>query len=310
MALITCENVYKYFQRVSGHKLLREHLADMRKPSEEDDRFYALRDVSFTVEPGQGVGILGRNGSGKSTLLNLISGAGIPDSGTIKVNGRMAALLELGSGFHPDLTGRENLSLNAALIGLTRAETERFRDAIIEFSELKDFIDEPLRTYSSGMVVRLAFSVSIQVQCEVLVVDEILAVGDQAFQAKCLDLIRSRQRSGMTLLMVSHAPALIQQFCSKALWLDQGRAATVRTGRGSRCGIRTIYAYGSERTCGGQSCGRPKSRQVVYEGCHSSWRLRHPHLRRDTDTAQTNDRDWRAAYSLAHHENLLPLWVE
>ncbi len=223
MALITCDNVSKYFRRTSGNKLLREHLADMAQPSPADDRFYALRNISFTVETGQGVGILGRNGCGKSTLLNLISGVGLPDEGAIKVNGRIAALLELGAGFHPDLTGRENLTLNAALIGLTREKTERFRDQIVEFSELKDYIDEPLRTYSSGMVIRLAFSVSIQLEAEVLMVDEILAVGDQGFQAKCLDHIRTKQRSGMTLLMVSHSADLISQFCSKALWLDGGQ---------------------------------------------------------------------------------------
>jgi ABC-2 type transport system ATP-binding protein len=139
------------------------------------------------------------------------------------VNGVVAALLELGAGFHPDLTGRENLEIYASLVGLTRKQTDEYRDEIIDFSELGDMIDEPLRTYSTGMIVRLAFGVAVQQRSEVLIVDEILAVGDVAFQQKCVDRIRTMRAAGMSLLLVSHAPSMVQMFCDTALWLDQGR---------------------------------------------------------------------------------------
>jgi lipopolysaccharide transport system ATP-binding protein len=177
MALIRCDQVSKYFRRTApGKKLLREHIAEMATAPEPDDRFYALRDVSFEVQKGESVGVIGRNGAGKSTLLNLITGLTPPDSGVIEVSGTVAALLELGAGFHPDLTGRENLEIYASLVGLTRKQTAEYNDEIIEFSELGDMMDEPLRSYSSGMIVRLAFAVAVHRKSDILIVDEILAV--------------------------------------------------------------------------------------------------------------------------------------
>jgi lipopolysaccharide transport system ATP-binding protein len=223
MELIRCDNVSKFFRRQTQGRLLREHVADLANQPEEDDRFYALRNVSFSIPRGQSTGVLGRNGAGKSTLLNLISGLGRPDEGTIKVNGTVAPLLELGAGFQIDLTGKENLRLNAALMGMTEGETDKFQDEIIEFSEIGDLMDEPLRTYSSGMLVRLAFAVAIHRKADLMIVDEILAVGDLPFQQKCVEKVRSMQRSGMALLLVSHAPGLVAEFCQEALWLQDGR---------------------------------------------------------------------------------------
>jgi ABC-type polysaccharide/polyol phosphate transport system ATPase subunit len=184
--------------------------------------FYALRNVSFHVDPGESIAIIGRNGAGKSTLLSLITGLAQPDDGTITTNGRIAALLELGSGFHPELTGAENLQLNASLLGLTRKKTEALFDSIVEFAEIVDFINEPLRTYSSGMVLRLAFSVAINLDPDILVVDEIIAVGDARFQVKCFDKIRELRDRGKTIVAVSHAPAILKEFCQRALYLDHG----------------------------------------------------------------------------------------
>ena len=223
MSLIVCEKVSKFFRLQTGKKLIREHVGDIIDSSEEEDRFYALRDVSFTVERGESLGIVGRNGAGKSTLLSVITGLAKPDAGKVEVNGRVAPLLEIGSGFHSDLTGRENLRLNASLLGLSRAETDKLQPAIIDFADIGDHIDAPLRTYSSGMMLRLAFGVAMQLKPEILIVDELLAVGDAGFQAKCLKRIEEMLSSGASLLFVSHAPNMVAQFCKSALWLDQGR---------------------------------------------------------------------------------------
>jgi ABC-type polysaccharide/polyol phosphate transport system ATPase subunit len=224
MALIRCNKVSKHFRRtLASKKLLREHIADMAQAPEPDDKFYALRDVSFELRKGESVGILGRNGAGKSTLLNMICGLTPPDEGTLEVNGAIAALLELGAGFHPDLTGRENLEIYASLVGLTRQQTARYHDEIVDFAELAEMMDEPLRTYSTGMIIRLAFGVAVHQKADLLIVDEVLAVGDAAFQEKCVQRIRKMQAEGMCLLLVSHAPTLVQAFCDSALWLDQGQ---------------------------------------------------------------------------------------
>jgi ABC-type polysaccharide/polyol phosphate transport system ATPase subunit len=225
MALIECQNVSKCFRRTVGSKLLRDHIGDIVQNDREDDdeRFFALRDVSFRIESGHSLGVIGRNGAGKSTLLSLISGLAPPDRGTVNVSGRLAALLELGSGFHPDLTGIENLRLNAALMGFTRAQADELQQSIIDFSELKDFIYEPLRSYSAGMVLRLGFAVAMNLRPDILIVDEVLAVGDAGFQQKCLERIRELQRAGTALLFVTHAVTNIAMFCDTTLWLHEGR---------------------------------------------------------------------------------------
>jgi ABC-type polysaccharide/polyol phosphate transport system ATPase subunit len=220
MSVIELQNVSKKYHRHAGQMLLRNHLTRVLT-GQKDDPFFALKRVSFTVERGESLAVIGSNGAGKSTLLSLVAGVSRPDEGVVTVNGQVAALLELGSGFHPDLTGRENVRLNAALLGLSRKQTAIAFEAIVEFSGIREFIDEPLRTYSTGMVMRLAFSVAIHRDPEVLLVDEILAVGDAAFQAKCIEKIHEFRNAGKTLLFVSHTN-MIRQLCDRAVWLDHG----------------------------------------------------------------------------------------
>jgi ABC-type polysaccharide/polyol phosphate transport system ATPase subunit len=188
-----------------------------------DEVLQALNDVSFHVEAGRTFGIIGRNGSGKSTMLKLIAGIGKPTSGRVHVQGRVSALIELGAGFHPEITGRENVFINGMMLGMSkRAIAERF-DEIVAFAELEDFIDAPVKTYSSGMYMRLGFAVAINVNPDVLLVDEVLAVGDQAFTHKCLEKFEEFRRSGRTILIVTHSLDVVARFCDQALWLDQGR---------------------------------------------------------------------------------------
>lgn len=201
-------------------------LALRRRAAASFHEFWALKDISFEVRRGEAVGIIGRNGSGKSTLLQIIAGTLQPTSGSVQVNGRVAAMLELGSGFDPDFTGRENVFLNGAVLGLTRREVEERFDSIAAFADIGDFIDQPVKTYSSGMVMRLAFSVQIAVEPEVLIVDEALAVGDAQFVAKCINRISDFIRNGHTLLFVSHEVGLVKQLTSRALFLDHGQCVS------------------------------------------------------------------------------------
>jgi ABC-type polysaccharide/polyol phosphate transport system ATPase subunit len=224
MDAVSFVSVTKTFSMNAQRMLMRGHLARLIKRKNKQ-RFVALRDVSFRIPKGQTVGVVGSNGAGKSTLLSLIAGLCPPDTGTVAVNGRVAALLQMGAGFHPDLTGAENVQMNAALLGLSSAKTARAFDAIVEFSEIGEFIGEPLRTYSSGMTMRLAFSVAVHVDPDILIIDEVLAVGDQAFQAKCMQKIMEFKRQGRTLLFVSHSTGAVQQLCERALWLDHGELA-------------------------------------------------------------------------------------
>ncbi len=218
---IEFNGVSKSFPRHTGRFLLRHRVAELLRRHKRD-RFYALKKVSFHVRHGESLAVIGPNGAGKSTLLGVIAGLAMPDEGTVEVNGRVAALLELGSGFHPDLTGKENVRLNASLLGLSRARASDLYEKIVEFSGIGDFIDEPLRTYSTGMVLRLAFSVAINMDPEILIVDEVLAVGDQAFQAKCVERIYEFRNSGKTIVAVSHAQGMVQELCDRAIWLDHG----------------------------------------------------------------------------------------
>jgi len=185
--------------------------------------FYALRDISFTVRRGEATGIIGRNGSGKSTLLQLIAGTLTPTSGSLDVNGRVSALLELGSGFNPDFTGRENVFLNGAIFGLSHAEMEGKFDEIAAFADIGDFIDQPVKTYSSGMMVRLAFSVGFSVQPDILIIDEALSVGDVFFQQKCFKKLHAMLENGTTLLFVSHDMEAVRNLCEQVVLLNEGR---------------------------------------------------------------------------------------
>ena len=187
-----------------------------------DETFDALRGVSFNVGAGKTFGIIGRNGSGKSSMLKLVAGIGRPTSGSLKVQGRVSALIELGAGFHPEISGRDNVFINGMMLGLTRREMAARFDQIVAFAELEDFIDAPVKTYSSGMYMRLGFAVAIHVDPDVLLVDEVLAVGDEAFTHKCLDKFAEFRRRGRTVLLVTHSLDLVTRFCDEALWLDAG----------------------------------------------------------------------------------------
>jgi ABC-type polysaccharide/polyol phosphate transport system ATPase subunit len=187
-----------------------------------DETFEALKGVSFDVGAGRTFGIIGRNGSGKSTMLKLIAGIGKATSGTILVNGRISALIELGAGFHPEISGRENVFINGMMLGQSRREMARRFDDIVRFAEVEDFIDAPVKTYSSGMYMRLGFAVAIHVDPDILLVDEVLAVGDEAFTHKCLDKFAEFRRRGKTVLLVTHTLDMVSRFCDDALWLDHG----------------------------------------------------------------------------------------
>lgn len=210
---------YHIYERPS-HRLLQGLARGRRQYYRE---FWALRGVSLQVRPGQTVGVVGRNGSGKSTLLQMLAGTLTPTEGSVSVRGRVAALLELGSGFNPDFTGRENVYLNASILGLSRDEVDARLDDILAFADIGEFIDQPVRNYSSGMALRLAFAVQAQVQPRVLIVDEALAVGDAKFQAKCFARLKQLKEEGVAILLVSHATDQIVQHCDHALLLDGGR---------------------------------------------------------------------------------------
>ncbi len=195
----------------------------------EGETIWALKDVSFTVEQGEVLGIIGRNGAGKSTLLKILSRVTAPTSGQVKVKGRIASLLEVGTGFHPELTGRENIYLNGAILGMTREEVRRKFDEIVAFAEVEQFIDTPVKRYSSGMYVRLAFAVAAHLEPEILLVDEVLAVGDAEFQKKCLGKMGDVAKEGRTVLFVSHNMAAVQNLCPKALLLVKGSVSSIST---------------------------------------------------------------------------------
>jgi len=182
-----------------------------------------LKGISFDIEKGDILGIIGKNGSGKSTLLKLITRIIYPDSGSIKINGKVSSLIELGAGFHPDMTGRENIYINASIYGLTKKEIDAKLDTIIKFSELEEFIDSPIRTYSSGMYMRLAFSVAINVEAEILLIDEILSVGDANFQAKCFKKMQELKDRGITIVIVSHDLHTMKELCNKVIWIESGK---------------------------------------------------------------------------------------
>lgn len=224
--VIVFENVSKsyplYHHFTGGIKNLLVHLPRAIK-SMRNTRFEALKDISLQVGRGESLGIIGKNGAGKSTMLGLIAGVLRPTSGRVVVQGKISPLLELGGGFHYELTGRENIMLNGVLLGLTRGEVKSKMKKIIEFSELGEFIDQPIRTYSSGMLAKLGFSVIAYLDPEILLIDEILAVGDKDFQKKCLDKMSEFKRSGVTMVFVSHSMADVKSICDRVVWIDDKR---------------------------------------------------------------------------------------
>jgi ABC-type polysaccharide/polyol phosphate transport system ATPase subunit len=209
----------RQFATLKSALLSRSLIRDLRP----EETFHALRGVSFSVPKGATYGIVGRNGSGKSTMLKCVAGITKPTSGRVTVDGRVSALIELGAGFHPEISGRENVFINGIMLGLSKREITRRFDEIVEFAELEEFIDAPVKTYSSGMYMRLGFAVAIHVDPDVLLVDEVLAVGDEGFTHKCLDKFADFRRRGKTILLVTHALGLVERFCDEALWIDEGR---------------------------------------------------------------------------------------
>ena len=227
MSAIEVTNVTKVYRRYSHRRqfatlksaLLSGSLIRDLRP---DETFAAVKGVSFNVPAGSTFGVVGRNGSGKSTMLKLVAGISKPTTGEVHVRGRVSALIELGAGFHPEISGRENVFINGIMLGLSKREVAKRFDEIVEFAELKEFIDAPVKTYSSGMYMRLGFAVAIHVDPDVLLVDEVLAVGDESFTHKCLDKFSDFKRRGKTILLVTHSLGLVEQFCDEALWLDAG----------------------------------------------------------------------------------------
>jgi ABC-type polysaccharide/polyol phosphate transport system ATPase subunit len=226
-AAIELANVSKIYRRYGARHFATLKSALMQRSILEDlkpgETFQALTDVSMRVPAGCTMGLVGRNGSGKSTALKLVAGITKPTNGSVTVRGRISALIELGAGFHPEISGRENVFINGIMLGLTKREIERRFDEIVEFAELKDFIDEPVKSYSSGMYMRLGFAVATHVDPDVLLVDEVLAVGDEGFTHKCLDKFGDFKRRGKTILLVTHSLNLVERFCDEAVWLDAGR---------------------------------------------------------------------------------------
>jgi ABC-type polysaccharide/polyol phosphate transport system ATPase subunit len=229
MTAIEIRDVHKTYRRYSRRRsfaTLKSALLSGRvlRDLRPDETFEALKGVSFDVPSGKTFGVVGRNGSGKSTMLKLIAGIGRPTRGTVRVQGRISALIELGAGFHPEISGRENVYINGMMLGLSKREIAARFDEIVAFAELESFIDAPVKTYSSGMYMRLGFAVAIHVDPDVLLVDEVLAVGDEAFTHKCLDKFAELRRLGRTVLLVTHSLDLVARFCDEALWLDAGLA--------------------------------------------------------------------------------------
>lgn len=221
MALIELENVSKCYFLHRTRQLVAQHA--WKRIKRVTEPFWALRDVSFSLRTGESVAVVGPNGAGKTTLLSIVAGVTEPTSGTVRRRGRVGALLELGTGFHGDLTGRENVFLNGSLLGLSRRELQAKLEQIVAFSGMADFMNEPVRTYSSGMVARLAFSVAIHADPDILLLDEVFAVGDEAFRQKCIDQLSELTAQGKSLLLVTHGLQAAISMCPRAIWLERGR---------------------------------------------------------------------------------------
>ncbi|MDR2748589.1 MAG: ABC transporter ATP-binding protein [Bifidobacteriaceae bacterium] len=221
--VIKIEHVDKYF-RLHHNYSLKDAFVNLIKRSKRDNSlFHALSNIDFNINEGETIGLVGVNGSGKSTLLKCISGVIKPDKGKVLVKGRIAGLIEVGAGFHPDLTGRENVFLNGAILGMTKEQIQKKFDQIVAFSEIPQFIDTEVRFYSSGMFLRLAFSVAIHSDPDIFLIDEILAVGDAKFREKCLNRIKELSKEGKTMVIVSHAEQQIRQLCDRAIWINKGK---------------------------------------------------------------------------------------
>ncbi len=240
--VVRVDHVSKRFV-IRKEKSLKERLVNFGRSNAHKEDFWALRDVDLEITSGSTIGLIGANGSGKSTLLKTIGGILQPTSGSVHLRGRLAALLELGAGFHPDLTGRENVYLNASILGLTRAQTERHFDAIVDFSGIERFIDTQVKFYSSGMYVRLAFAVAVHVDPDILLVDEVLAVGDEPFQRKCMDRIRGFQEEGRTIVLVTHSLDQVADLCDRAVVLEHGNVIADGAPREALRALRSEFEH-------------------------------------------------------------------
>ncbi|MFC5370602.1 ABC transporter ATP-binding protein [Arcanobacterium bovis] len=238
--VIEIDRVTKKFV-IHKDKSLKERVVNVRRSKTFKEEYWALDDVSFSIQAGQSIGLVGPNGSGKSTLLKVIGGILSPDKGEVRTRGRIAALLELGAGFHPDLTGRDNVYLNGAILGLSRSEIDRSFQDIVDFSGIGEFIDTQVKFYSSGMYVRLAFSVAVHSDPDILLVDEVLAVGDEPFQKKCMDKIRQFQDEGRTIILVSHSAEQIVDVCDSAVVLQSGKLVFSGSARDSMKYLHQMY---------------------------------------------------------------------
>lgn len=224
---IQVDGVWKTFRIFQDRNTTLKQALVRRRSSQAFEEFWALRDVSFEIPTGTTFGFVGANGAGKSTMLKVLARILVPDKGSIQINGRVSALLELGAGFHPELTGRENVFLNGSILGLSAASIRTKFDSIVEFAGLEAFIDQPVKTYSSGMFARLGFSVAVAVEPDILLVDEVLAVGDEQFQRRCTEKMDELRSGGRTVVLVSHGLAQVQQICDNAIWLDKGEVQKV-----------------------------------------------------------------------------------
>lgn len=228
MTAVSVDNISKRFRIYRGREdTLKGTITGFFRSRVHPEDFWALRDVSFSVAQGETFGIIGENGSGKSTLLKLLCGILRPNQGSIGMTGRVAGLLELGAGFHPDLTGRENIYLNGSLLGFSKAQIDKRFDEIVDFAELEGFIDTPIKHYSSGMYVRLGFAIAVNVDPDVLLIDEVLAVGDESFQHKCYERLQDFKRRGKTFILVTHDLTAVEKFCTQAMLLREGKMVAV-----------------------------------------------------------------------------------
>jgi ABC-2 type transport system ATP-binding protein len=219
---VVVDKASKHF-KLTNQKTLRKFVVNAVRRKSLSKRFTALQDITFTLNQGDSIGLMGLNGSGKSTLLKLISGVMKPDAGTVLTRGRIAGLIEVGAGLHPDLSGRENVFLNGAILGMSEAEINRKFDSIVAFSELEHFLDSEVRHYSSGMFSRLAFAVAVHTECDIFLIDEVLAVGDQPFRRKCMKRIHQLKNEGRTMVYVSHSPKQVLNLCERGIVLESGR---------------------------------------------------------------------------------------
>jgi ABC-2 type transport system ATP-binding protein len=305
--IIRVNDVAKKFT-INKEKSLKERLVNMGRSKKYVKDFWALKGVSFELEASQTLGLIGANGSGKSTMLKIIGGILTPDTGYVERRGRLAALLELGAGFHGDLTGRENVHLNGSILGLTRKQTEAYFDAIVDFSGIEPFIDTQVKFYSSGMYVRLAFAVAVHVDPDILLIDEVLAVGDEPFQRKCMERIKQFQREGRTMVFVTHGLDQIRQLCDRVIMLEQGTVVVdgtpvdalrafrdrynVQAGQEPEHGDRRVEILKTIVTDGD---GRPKDRFAPGETLGIEMEV----------LAHEPTADWEAGVAITNHLDLL-----